>query len=328
MRLPGLLKATALSRSDSPVTLYSSANKWEGGMRMLFVRILWILAVIVFAASAVMLLGGLIPSGAGISFTGKAAGFCRHARKAALIGLLVSLAVLLIACPRAEEKPGLLSPSMTTIGAFSEEISALADRTPTSLTYTESIGAPDTFTVTVDDPGIVREALNTILSTPVSRRGCQVDMAQLQYEAYCFSFGEETYTFGFLPHSYFCYDGQDYELGENRLDSVCSLLHEWAAQEKERMKPQSKWYGEDAELRTRLIDNGDEARSVTELTLSAGGKTLTGSIEGAYDVLSVEKQPDGIVISYTYGDFYRHDTVRSSRLTVENGKLVIADLAQ
>lgn len=298
-------------------------------MCMLFVRILWILAVIAFAANAVMLLAGLIPaSGAGIPFIGKAAGFCRHARKAALIGLIVSLAVFLIAYPRAEEKPGLLSPSMTTIGAFSEEIAALADKTPTALTYTESIGAPDTFTVTVHDPDVVREALHTILRTPVSRQGCQVDMAQLQYEKYCFAFGEEAYTFAFLPHSYFCYDGQDYELGKNQLDRVCSLLHEQAAQEEERMKPKSRWYSEDAVLETRFMDNGDEARSVTELTLSAGGKTLTGFIEGAYDVLSVEKQPDGIVISYTYGDFYSHDTVRSSRLTVENGKLVITGLAQ
>ncbi|MGN0996067.1 MAG: hypothetical protein ACI4PG_04090 [Candidatus Ventricola sp.] len=295
---------------------------------MLFVQILWILAVIAFAASAVLLLGGLIPSGAGVSFIGKAAGFCAHTRKGALIGLLVSLAVLLIAYPRAEKGPGLPSPSMTTIGAFSEELAALADRTPTALVYTESIGAPGTFTVTVDDPAVVRQALGTILRTPVSRKGCQVDMAQLQYEEYRFIFGEEAYTFGFLPHSYFCYDGQDYELGGNQLDRVCSLVHEWAAQQEERMKPQSKWYGEDAVLETRFVDNGDEARSVTELTLTAGGKTLTGIIEGAYDVLSVEKQPDGYVISYTYGDFYSHDAVRSSRLTVENGKLIIAGLAQ
>lgn len=296
---------------------------------MLFVRILLILAVIVFAANAILLLGGLIPpSRVGIPFIGKAAGLCRHARKAALIGLLVSLAILLIAYPLAGKKTGLLSPSMTTIGQFSEEIASLADKTPTALVYTESIGAPDTFTVTVNDPAIVREALDTILRTPVSRRGCQVDMAQLQYEKYCFAFGEETYTFGFLPHSYFCYGGQDYELGGNQLDRVCSLLHEWTVQEEERMKPQSMWYGEDAVLETRFVDNGDEARSVTELTLSAGGKTLTGRIEGAYDVLSVEKQPDGVVISYTYGDFYSHDTIRSSRLTVENGKLIITDLAQ
>ena len=301
---------------------------------MLFVRMLLVLAAIALCASAVMLLAGLIPpGGAGIPFIARAAGLCRRARRGALIGLIVSLAVLLLAYPSAGKQAGLLSPSMTTIGQFHEEIAALAGKTPTSLTYTESIGAPDTFTVTVDDPALVREALNTILSTPVSRRSCQVDMAQLQYETYCFSFGGETYTFGFLPHSYFCYGGQDYELGENRLDRVCSLLHEQAAQEEvqeeaqdeAQMKPQSVWYGGDAELRTRFVDNGDEARSVTELTLSAGGKTLAGHIEGAYDVLSVEKQPDGYVITYTYGDFYSHDAVFSSRVTVENGKMVVSD---
>lgn len=62
---------------------------------------------------------------------------------------------------------------------------------------------------------------------------------------------------------------------------------------------------------------------MTELTLSAGGETLTGVIEGAYDVLSVDKQQDGYVIRYTYGDFYSHEEIRSSRITVENGKMVI-----
>lgn len=297
-------------------------------MSVFFSRILWILAVIAFATSEVLLLAGLIPAARSETFIGKAVGLCRHARKGALVGLLVSLGIIMVAYPRAEEKRGLPSPSMTTIGEFSEATAALKDRTPTALVYTESIGAPDTFTVTVDDPAIVREALDIILCTPVNRQACQVDMAQLQYEKYCFSFGEEAYTFGFLPHSYFCYGGQDYELGGNQLDRVCSDLHEWAAQEEERTKPKSKWYGEDAVLETRFMDNGDEARSVTELTLSAGGRTLTGIIEGAYEVLSVEKQPDGYVITYTYGDFYSHDTVRSSRLTVENGNMIITDMAQ
>ena len=74
-----------------------------------------------------------------------------------------------------------------------------------------------------------------------------------------------------------------------------------------------------------MASNGDEARFVTELTLSAGGETITGVIEGAYDVLSVEKHPDGYVICYTYGDFYSHDTIRSSFVTVEDGKMVISD---
>ena len=39
---------------------------------------------------------------------------------------------------------------------------------------------------------------------------------------------KESFTFGFLPHSYFCCDGQDYELGENRISAVCDSLHEMA----------------------------------------------------------------------------------------------------
>ena len=64
---------------------------------------------------------------------------------------------------------------------------------------------------------------------------------------------------------------------------------------------------------------------MTELFLNTGDACLTGYIEGAYDVLSVEKQPDGYVIRYTYGDYYSHDAIRSSRITVENGEMVITD---
>ena len=72
------------------------------------------------------------------------------------------------------------------------------------------------------------------------------------------------------------------------------------------MEPRSKWYGDDAMLETDFLDNGDEARSLTVLTLTAGGETLTGAIEGAYEVLDIDRQPDCYVIRYTYGDFYSH----------------------
>ena len=41
----------------------------------------------------------------------------------------------------------------------------------------------------------------------------------------------------------------------------------------------------------------------------------------------MEKQPDGYVIRYTYGDFYSHDGIRSSSITGENGEMVITDIA-
>ena len=107
------------------------------------------------------------------------------------------------------------------------------------------------------------------------------------------------------------------------ISALCDSLHEMAA---EGENAQEKWYGGDAELLTSFQDNGDEARSVTELTLYAGDDCLYGAIEGAYEVLSVVKQPDCYVIRYTYGDFYSHDTVRSSRVTVKNGEMVITDL--
>lgn len=46
--------------------------------------------------------------------------------------------------------------------------------------------------------------------------GLHVDTAQMQYADYCFAFGEERFTFAFLPYSYFCCGGKEYELGQNR----------------------------------------------------------------------------------------------------------------
>lgn len=63
---------------------------------MFFSRILWILAVIAFATSEVLLLAGLIPAARSETFIGKAVGLCRHARKGALVGLLVSLGIIML----------------------------------------------------------------------------------------------------------------------------------------------------------------------------------------------------------------------------------------
>ena len=79
---------------------------------------------------------------------------------------------------------------------------------------------------------------NILLDAQVSKVGFQVDMVQYRHEEYCFVFGEETFTFGFLPHSYFCYNAQDYKLGENRLSNLCDSLHAMAA---EAETAQAKW---------------------------------------------------------------------------------------
>lgn len=147
-------------------------------------------------------------------------------RKHSLIWMLIFAGIMAYAFPRMEE-----TSTMTTIGQFSEEISELADKTPTALVYTESIGSPGTFTAMVDDPAIAKKALDIILSAAVDKRGCQVDMYQMHYEEYCFVFGEEHRTFGFVSQSYFCYDGKYYELGENQLAEVRSYLHEMMSKE-------------------------------------------------------------------------------------------------
>lgn len=152
----------------------------------------------------------------------------KHIRKHALVLMLVFGWIAMYAYPRSALGLELSRRAMTTIGQFRGETTALADQTPTALVYTESIGSPGTFTVTVDDPAFVKRALEIILSAAVDTRGCQVDMYQMQYEEYRFAFGEDTCTFSFVPRSYFCYGGLYYELGENRLDRVRDSLHEMA----------------------------------------------------------------------------------------------------
>lgn len=300
-------------------------------MKPLLFTALSLIAALAFALSAARLLSGLLAAGrnrkakAHAQTTEKAVPSGRRARMRALILTAVFGWIAVYALPRSGL--ALLRPATTTVGQLCGELTALPNQTPTALVYTEHSGAPETLTVTVDDPALVSRALDIILSAAVDPRGCQVDMYWLQYEEYRFVFGGNDVTFSFIPSSYFCYDGQYYELGENQLGRVRDLLHERAEAEAP-AQPQSKWYGEDAELRTRFVDNGDEARSVTELTLSAGGKSLEGVIEGAYEVLSVDRQPDGYVIRYTYGDFYSHEAIRSSRITVENGKMIITGIAQ
>ena len=249
----------------------------------------------------------------------------KRIRKRGLILMIIFGCLVAYALPRSvseEQTP----QAMTTIGALSDEIKAVAEKSPSNLIFTESIGSPDTFCIAVDDPAFAQKALSIILNASVSTRGCQVDMAQYRYEEYRFDFGGEIYTFGFLPHSYFHYDGEYYELGRNQLGDLCASLHGMMDAEEAAVEPRSKWYGDDAVLETDFLDNGDEARSRTELTRTVGGESLTGAIEGAYDVLDIDRQPDCYVIRYTYGDFYSHEAIRSSRVTVENGKMVIENM--
>ena len=128
----------------------------------------------------------------------------------------------------------------TTIGRFSDEIVVVAEQSPTALVYTESIGAPGTFSAVVDDPAVAARVLEVILSAAVDKRGCQMDMNRLMSEEYSFSFGGESRAFRFVSDSYFCYDGMYYELGKNRLAEVRELLHEMAAQTENSIEPETK----------------------------------------------------------------------------------------
>lgn len=147
--------------------------------------------------------------------------------KHSLIWMLLSLGVVLFVFSR-QDQTSEQPLTAATIGQFSQELSALAKIKPDRLTYTESVSGADTCVVIINDATEAKRILTILLNTPVSRVGCQVDMAQLRYEEYCFFFGDESFTFTFLPYSYFCYGGQDYELGANRLAELSVSLHEMA----------------------------------------------------------------------------------------------------
>ena len=87
--------------------------------------------------------------------------------------------------------------------------------------------------------------------------------------------------------------------------------------------PDYCWFTDDAVFDAIFHDNGDEAPSVTEIVLSCQGKEISGYIEGAYDIISVDRESDCYIVTYTYGDFYSHDRQRQSRITVENGEMLI-----
>ena len=196
-------------------------------MKIVLFTIVFFTAASVVALSAAFFLLSFFAGGCAGSV--KKTVQCRkRIRKRTLILMLVFGWIAMYAYPRSVLGPELSRRTMTTIGQFRGEMTALADQTPTALFYTESIGSPGTLTVTVDDPAFAKRALDIILSAAVDTRGCQVDMYQMQYEEYRFAFGEDTCTFSFVPRSYFCYGGLYYELGENRLDRVRDSLHEMA----------------------------------------------------------------------------------------------------
>lgn len=82
----------------------------------------------------------------------------KRTRKRSLIWMLIFLGLLVFTFPKDEEETG-LPRNVTTIGQFSPELSALAEKQPDKLIFTESIGAPDTFSITIEDPGEAKKAL-------------------------------------------------------------------------------------------------------------------------------------------------------------------------
>ncbi|MDO4538360.1 MAG: hypothetical protein Q4B54_09390 [Coriobacteriales bacterium] len=93
------------------------------------------------------------------------------------------------------------------------------------------------------------------------------------------------------------------------------------------------WDGEDnGTVETYFVDyydNGDEAPNTIEFIRS--GEQSTGAfLDAAYSIESLEAKRDDqgpyLLISYTTGDYYNHDTAAQATLRIADGTMVIQPL--
>lgn len=191
-----------------------------------------------------------------------------------------------------------------------------------SLIYTLFDETHDGSETKLSDESAVSEILGLILDIKVNNMGEYVDMYVMKYEDYLFNSDSETLSFSFVPDSYFCYNGMYYEIYDSKLGRIRSIIEEFKLSD----NPDLCWFSDDAYLDTVFYDNGDEARSVTEVIIYCGDSEVSGYIEGAYDIISIGREPDCYLVTYTYGDFYSHDRQRQCRITVENGEMLIESI--
>ena len=195
--------------------------------------------------------------------------------------------------------------------------------TPSELHYSYVGDELESKDVTISDEDIIKQTLAVILDTEVLKQGCQVDMYVHKNATYEYVYDDRTIRFSFIPYSYFSYDGKYYEIAESEIPSLSSLFDEI---ETESPDTPSSSATNIPEIETEFIDNGDEARSVTLITLHTENGDIEGYIEGAYDILSITREADYYDIEYLYGDFYSHETKKHSRITIEDNNMVITDL--
>lgn len=196
------------------------------------------------------------------------------------------------------------------------------EKTDFSLIYTLYDEASDGEVLEISDESAVSDIFALILDIKVNNQGEYVDMYVMRYEDYLFNSDSETFSFSFVPDSYFCYNGLYYEIVDSNLNRNHNIIEECRISE----NTDSCWFSDDAVFDAVFHDNGDEALSVTEIVISCEDNEVRGYIEGAYEILSVNREPDCYLVTYTYGDFYSHDKQCQSRITIENGEMIIEDL--
>lgn len=211
----------------------------------------------------------------------------------------------------------LMIPNLTatTVRKFDEGYSAFENEKPLRLRYSQSLAGAETLKIETDDETLVKATLAALLAAKVAPWGEYVDMYVQDYQDYCFIFASGEHSFRFAGDSYFSYDGRYYELKGVDLAKLRSAIYACGNYEVD-----------DGRLKIDFIDNGDEAHSLLEVTLLIGDEYLSASIEGAYEVLDIKTVDDGYLITYNYGDYYGHSTVRSTLVTTMDGELMIMDL--
>ncbi|MGN1405094.1 MAG: hypothetical protein ACI4WM_02385, partial [Erysipelotrichaceae bacterium] len=187
--------------------------------------------------------------------------------------------------------------SMTSVSKIVKDFSVYENKSPDCLVFTETQG-DQTLKVEVKDSKFIKKTLDTILNTKINSKGEYVDMYQYKDIDYCFYYGDDSFTFSFVPDSYFYYDGLYYEVKESSMSKIREYLHQLSVK-----TDSTLWYSNETDFEYEFIDNGDEARSLIRISLTLYNHTLEGYIEGGYDVLNVDREADKYIIEYTYGDF-------------------------
>lgn len=116
-----------------------------------------------------------------------------------------------------------------TISELCDVNEEMLGETTFSLIYTLYDETSDGSTLEISDKSVVSEILNYILDIRVYNRGESMEMYVMRDEIYRFNSDSESFSFSFVPDSYFYYNNMYYEIYNNNLDKIHNIIEEYRA---------------------------------------------------------------------------------------------------